>query len=156
MTVGGLQLDHTPCFIPDCPTGQVRVIDPSGAATTLYSGDLPGTKLADAALSRDGHSAFLLLASATPNRLEIARSDAGRHPSVLATVPVVTTAQAVLGVSPDDSTMLVDTYTNPNAANPTINYYVVPLDGSPAYAAHGNFAGWVPTDVVNAIAAAGQ
>ena len=154
ITVGGLQLDHSTCFMPDCPTGEVRVVDSSGAATSLYGGDLPGTKLADATLSRDGHSAYLLLASAVPNRLEIAQSDAGRQPSVLATVPVLTTAGASLGISPDDSTVLVHTYTNPNSANPTINYYVVPLDGSPAYAAHGSFAGWVPTDVVNAIAAA--
>jgi hypothetical protein len=153
VTAGGLQLDTTPCFLPDCPAGQVRVIDPSGAATELYSGDVAGTTLADATLSRDGRSAFLLLASAVPNRLEIAHSDAGRRPTVLATVPVVTTAGASLGISPDDSTVLVATITNPDAANPTINYYVVPLDGSPAYAAQGSFAGWVPTEVVNAIAA---
>ena len=149
ITVGGLQLDHSTCFMPDCPAGEVRVLDSSGAATKLYSGDLPGTKLADATLSRDGRSAFLLLASAVPNRLEIAQSDAARQPSVLATVPVVTTAGASLGISPDDSTLLVDTITNPNAANPAINYYVVPLDGSPAYASDGNFAGWVPTEVVD-------
>jgi hypothetical protein len=153
IAAGGLQLDTTACSLPDCPAGQVRVIDLSGAATTLYSGDLPGTTLAAATLNRDGRSAFLLLASAVPNRLEIARSDAGRRPTVLATVPVVTTAGAALGISPDDSTALVHTYTNPNAANPTVNYYVVPLDGSPARAAQGSFAGWVPTEVVNAIAA---
>jgi hypothetical protein len=79
--------------------------------------------------------------------LEIARTDAGRHPSVLATVPVVTTAGAGLGLSPDGSSLIV--YTNTDT-----NQYVVPLDGSPAYAVQGSVSGWVPADVVNAIAAA--
>jgi hypothetical protein len=154
IATGGLQLDHEPCFMPNCPAGKVAVLDSTGVTTTWYDGDLPGTKLADATLSSDGRSAYILLASATPNQVQIARTDAGRNPSVLATVPVVTTAGAGLGISPDGSSLIVYTITDPNGPQFAVNEYVVPMDGSPSYVVDGSLAGWVPTDVANAIAAA--
>ena len=128
------------------------LIAPDHTTMTLYNGELTGTTVEDSTLTRDGNSALVLLKTADQKSLIVARTHPGAPPTVVATLPTDTTnSSAFLEPAPDDSAVVVSTLGHGKDA--VLHGYVVPLDASPAHPVPGTIVSWVPTDIVNAIAA---